>query len=295
MDRNTNFLSELEAEFEAEFDSEQEPNNEYETDSEQDNEYELENEADDEYELDNETDSEYEANPEQDNEFELDNEADNEFEASYEPEGRSYESRLQQLLTHRGDNELEFDQELNQVIHAMEQEFFFKGLKRLARKGLRAFKAIAGRTPLGQVISTATSLARGNIRNALRRAAGLALRVGSGFVPGGALLGSSAARALNLEVATSQESPAAKARGLVQLAQRSYQNLAQRLDPKMMNPRNANSLAKAAMRQALTGLRQQSPLANGHSAGRRPGVVVHVSPAAWDRIRNGGSLIIKVR
>lgn len=281
MDRNTNFLSELEAELESEFDSEQGTENEYNTDSE------LDNELDNEYEF--ESDNEFEL--EYDNEYEFESESDNEFELEYDGgNGRSYESRIYRLLSRSGDNELEFDQELNQVIYEMEQEFFFKGLKKLAKKGLQKFKSIAGRTPLGQVINTATSLARGNIRNALRKAAGLALRSGAGFIPGGALIAPMATRALNLETASDQEISAKKAKNLVQLAQQSYQNLAQQVDPRMANPGTANAMARLALKKAMAGISQ-----NGKNGHRKNGVVVHISSADWNKVKNGGNLIIKVK
>ena len=143
---------------------------------------------------------------------------------------------------------------------------------------------------MGKIISTASSLARGNIRDALRKAAGLALRYGAGFIPGGAMLGSTAARALNMEVGMNQETPAKKARHLVQLARKSYQSLAQQIDPMMADPRAANAMAKRALQKAITGMNQGSK-----SSQRGNHVVVQISQASLRKLNNGGSLIIKVR
>lgn len=294
MERTTNFLSELEAEMEAGFDTATQAGNNSETD----NEFELE--SDNEFESDNENDSEFELDSESDNEFENDSESDNEFESDNESGEdysgtRNYESRLSRLLSQGSDSELEFDQELNDVLHEMEQEFFFKGLKKWAKKGLKAFKSIAGKTPLGQMVSVASSLARGNIRDMLRRAASLALKHGAGFIPGASALSPFAARALNLEMEADQEASISKAKDLVKLAQHSYQNLASQIDPRMTNARTAKSMAQSAINKAFASVRQSNRYNRGNAYSHTNRVVVHVSANAWQKIKNGGSLVIKVK
>ena len=109
---NSDYLSEFEREFELEFESNA-LNNE--------NTYELEND----HEL------------EHDNEYEFEGDHESEGDHEFEFQGEStYESRLYEILNNNYESELEFENNLNEVLHEMEKDYFFGSLKKwVKRKG----------------------------------------------------------------------------------------------------------------------------------------------------------------
>ena len=150
-DYQPNYLSEFEREFELDSES-TEGVNEFETLTD---EFELEGDA----ETDNEYDSEggFELTNEADylSEFETDNELEptNEFEFENTPEGR-YEARLYEIFTNNYENEFEFENDFNAVMHEVERDYFWGSIKKWGKKLAPLAKMALGSIPgMGNLMS----------------------------------------------------------------------------------------------------------------------------------------------
>jgi hypothetical protein len=170
---STDYLSEFEKEFEAEIENTQSP-------GEQDPEMEFENEFEEEGE------SEFEL--EQDSENEMETDSENEMELEIES---SYETRLYEIFNNSYESELEFENNLNEVLHEMEKDFFFGSLKKWVKKkgGIKGLLAkYAKKLPISGAVNAISSAARGDFRGALKNIAsnGL-LKTGLSFIPGGGM------------------------------------------------------------------------------------------------------------
>jgi hypothetical protein len=223
------------SEFEQEWNSDQESyvqTDEFELDDEfeqgDSEEFESDNDAetDDEFE----TDDEIEANEEFESDDEFETDDNGEFEISTDLEvNPKYTSKLQAVLGGNHESELEFDQELNTVLHEMEKDYFWGGLKKKFNKFKKSgifstLKKIANKTPLGDAIKQYTALARGDIKGMLKGLAGQALTT---MVPGGA----AAKQLLNLELPVSSSDPRKNAQVINKVAKNAFSNLVQQLVP----------------------------------------------------------------
>ena len=244
---NTDYLSEFEQEFELEFESETYDN---ENDFELDNEFESEN--DNEFEF--ESDSEFES--ENDNEFEF--EAEN-----------SYESRLYEILNNNYESELEFENNLNEVLHEMEKDYFWGGLKKWVKKkgGVSGLLAkYAKKLPIVSAAKALSSVARGDLRGALKNVmSNDLLKTGLSFVPGG----SAAVKGLDMANKLLGDSetpnvPMAKVKQAVAVGKAAYDGLAKNL-ASAQTPQDIKDMGKKALQQAVQGVKSgaMNGLTNG--------------------------------
>ncbi len=253
MKNDTNdYLSEFEREFEMEF----EHDSEYELgDSESDSEFELgDSESDNEYELvDSESDSEYELeDAESDSEFELDSEND-------------LETRLYEVLNGDHESEYEFEQQLNELMHEAERDFFWKKafgkvgafankLKNnpLVRKGLSlALKAtpmgaVLSSLPIGDIVKAASQISRKGLRSGLTQ---LATNYAQNNLGG---IGNMLAGAEQGE--TSNGVSRGQVRDFLNIAEQAYENLADEINKvdRAKSPQQVQQILKNAPRVALS-------------------------------------------
>ena len=180
----------------------------------------------------------------------------------------------------RGDheNELEFEQQMNEVLHEMEKDYFWGSLKkkwnRFKKSGLFAtLKKLADQSPFGDALKQVTALARGDMKGMIKNLAGQALAAAG---PGGLV----AKKFLNLETDISGSDPRKNAQLVHETARKAYGNLAEEISklPASGNPGTVRVLAKSAFEKARN-FNQQS----------RNGRNVHVS------IRSNDILIVRVK
>jgi hypothetical protein len=112
--------------------------------------------------------------------------ADDYDEPGWDPE--RFAQRFYELSTQSFESETELDARVNEIINDMEREYLFGGLlKKLKSAGSSLLKkgaALAKNLPIGQAIKGVTQLARGNLKGMLGSLAKAALS--SGVIPGGA-------------------------------------------------------------------------------------------------------------
>ena len=247
---NNDYLSEFEQEFELEYESES-LNNESEN-----NEFEFEN---NEYELSNESNGELEYSSEFEN-----NESESE---NYEFENNSetnFESRFYELFTSNFESELEYENSFNEIMHEMEQEYFWgaikRGISKIGKIVAPFAKNLISSFPMGgkifDLLKTLTSDPRSFLRNAIKQFGPMALNA---IVPGsGAALGA----IMNREVANTNQARQA-ARDTVALAKQAYTNLASGMAqlPPTSNANafrnNLQTLAQNSFNQAKTTMRKK--------------------------------------
>jgi hypothetical protein len=234
---NPDYLSEFEQEFELEFESGTFDN---EDDFELDNAYDSENDNDFEFESDNEYDSE------NDNDFE--------FEAD------SYESRLYEILNNNYESELEFENNLNEVLHEMEKDYFWGGLKKWVKKrgGISGLLAkYAKKLPIASAAQALSSVARGDLRGALKNVmSNDLLKTGLSFVPGGA----AAVKGLDMANKLMGDSeapnvPMEKVKQAVAVGKAAYDGLAKGL-ANAQTPQDVKDLGKKAFQQAIQDMKK---------------------------------------
>lgn len=260
MRRNTDYLSEFEQEFELENDLlNNEDNYELENDNEYVNELELDNEG----------------------EFELN---DNELE--YQDEN-TYESRLYEILNNNYESELEFENNLNEVLHEMEKDYFWGSIKKWVKKkgGIKGLLAkYAKKMPIVSAANAISSAARGDFRGALKDIAGNGLlKTGLSMFPGGGV----AAKGLDManKFLGDSEAPAVpmeKIKQMVAVGKGAYDNLARQIvDAQSLQ--DIKDMGKKAWQQAVQGQRNSATEATkGRGSGQRTvvplpkGAAVHV-------------------
>ena len=243
MRRNSDYLSEFEQEFELESDTLNEDN------------YELENdqfELNDEFELENELDSEH------DSEFEFQDE-------------NSYESRLYEILNSNHESELEFENSLNEVLHEMEKDYFFKSIGKWVKKqgGVKGLLAKYGKNmPLVSAANALSAASRGDFRGALKSIAGNSLiKTGLSFIPGGSV----AAKGLDMANKFMRETdepavPMEKVKQIVAIGKDAYDNLARNLVD-AQSPEEVKSMGKKAWQQAIQNIRKVAGRGKGGGKG----------------------------
>jgi hypothetical protein len=231
---NPDYLSEFEQEFELEFESET---------------YDNEND----FELDNEYDSEY------DNEFESDSEYDSEHDNEFEFEADSYESRLYEILNNNYESELEFENNLNEVLHEMEKDYFWGAAKKWIKKrgGVGGLLAkYAKKLPIASAAKALSSVARGDLRGALKNVmSNDLLKTGLSFVPGGA----AAVKGLDIANKLMGDSeapnvPMEKVKQAVAVGKAAYDGLAKGI-VNAQTPQDIKDLGKKAIQQAIQGVK----------------------------------------
>lgn len=223
-DYQNNDQSEFEQEFE--FDDEStEISNEFEMDNNEfdsgNDEFEMEDDLDaeteysDEYEIEDESDYLSELEADYLSEFET----DNEFEST--PEGH-YERRLYEIFSNSYENEFEFENDFNQVMHEVQRDYFWKRIKRWGKKlapiAKMALKSVPGGGNLMDVMKQITRDPRGLLKTLVMKFGPQALNA---IVPGSGL-------ALGAVLGNSETDDAARqaARDTVALARESYSNFA---------------------------------------------------------------------
>lgn len=230
------YLSEFEREFEISDES-----NEFESEND-----EFESEGDGEYDSESEAENDFESEGDYLSEFE----SDSEYEFENTPEGQ-YEARLYEIFSNNYENEFEFENDLNQVMHELERDFFFKKwknkitsfanknpwVKKLANKALNAIPGGAG-----DMIRKGLKDPRGFLKTMAMK---YGPQIANMYVPGSgvalkAMMGSN----------EMEEGDYARqaARDTVALAQEAYTNFAQELN--QINLSRDASQAKSQLNQA---------------------------------------------
>ena len=236
-----NYLSEFEQEWNSEFETTDVHNDEFELEMDDD---EMESGIDEELETDDEFEMEA-----QDDSYEM------EFDGQDQENGNglsfNYEDRLYNVLSGNHETELEFEQDMNEVLHEMEKDYFWKGLKKKwnrFKKGkvFSALKKVADATPIGSTIKQYTALARGDIKGFARNLAGQAL---SAMGPGGGV----AKQLLNLEAPVADGNLRNSARYIHQATRKAYGNLVNQLASPTGQPARARDFGKMAVKQAMQG------------------------------------------
>lgn len=233
------YLSEFEREFEI---------------SDESNEFESEND-----EFESESDWESDSELEAENDFELDSEGDylSEFESDSEyefentPEGR-FEGRLYELFTNNYESDFEFENDFNEIMHEMERDYFWGGLKKLAKKGLSmGLKALPIDNKWKKMIG---GLAKGQLPSIASLIKTLGPKLAQ-FIPGVGPIASTAMGAMmNSEVSTQSQAKQA-AQDTVALAKQAYSNFANGLANKIVPSNNINQLRSQVQNVAQNAIR----------------------------------------
>lgn len=259
---SNDYLSEFESEFEAEVEDKQ-------MSDENDLQMELNDEFEDESEL----------------EFETDDDSEGEFEMEFQTDN-SYESRLYEVLNNNFESELEFENNLNEVLHEMEKDFFFGSLKKWVKKrgGVKGLLAkYAKKLPISGAVNAISAAARGDFRGALKNIAsnGL-LKTGISFLPGGGM----AVKGLDFaNKFANSEAPNVSMENVekaVAVGKSAYDNLARNL-VYAQTDQDGKNMGQKALQQAILKHRGSSKTSN-RSGGRKMripypvGSVVSVHP-----------------
>jgi len=209
-DFQNNYLSELEQEFDF--------NNE-----------DIVNETADEFELEDEMDA-YEMTDESelDSESEFDQEESENWLNEYGGSENEFEEKLYAALSGEHESNYEMEQAIDQVLHEMEQEYFWGAAKKLWKKHKGKLMGIAGKYLPKGTLQALGSLAGGDVRGLLKSdlfKKGLSFAANA-VAPG--VGGMVAGKILNNEAATdaNARTQASKA---VQMAKTAYQDMAQRI------------------------------------------------------------------
>lgn len=226
-----------------------------------------------------------------------DGEADDELDDELlEPDVRGFAERFHELSLRDGESELELELEVGTLLREMEREYFLKGLlkkvapgaKRLFKKGLAYAKKA---TPLGQVVSAATALSRGNLRGMLSSLASSAMSLASKHPAFAAVMPALSA----LGFKPGQPDSKAPWKNFAGLAKDAYGQLAKNLTATADEPTQAAEIAHRSFRTAVRGAAARTAgqlggsRANGSARGRGKGPVRVVT------LQRGDRLVIRVR
>jgi hypothetical protein len=273
----TKNVSEFEQEFEMDDEatdssSDQESDSEYsyevEDEFESDDEFESESESDDEFEQDDELEADDEF--EMDDEFETDEELETDY-ASWARDGnydrdREFETRLYRAIRSNADNELQTELELDNVLHEMEQDYFFGAAKRWLKNKAKKYGKFA--IPGYGALKAVSALGRLKIRNLLKNKL---LQTAAGFIPGA---GPIVSKAMGIAGGMMDTADAAKQKiqDVVQVGKDAYSNLAAAM-PDAQNEMEVIDASKAAIRKAIANQLQTKEQrgSSGGSAGTSPG------------------------
>jgi hypothetical protein len=222
----------------AEYERGDDPGNELENDEE----FELDNEleADDELEAEDEfeTDDEFES----DDELEQDDELETDYAAwsrsGYYDRDREFETRLYRAIRSNADNELATELELDNVLHEMEEDYFFGVAKKWLKKKAKRFGAGA--------LKAVSAVGRSKIRSLLKNKL---LQTAAGFIPGAGPLVSKAMSVAG-NVMSTADAAKQKIQDIVQVGKDAYQDLAAAV-PEAQDEFEVTTAAKDALRKAI--------------------------------------------
>jgi hypothetical protein len=247
-------------------------NRDYSGFSDLEQEFELEMEDDQDVREAESMDEEFEA-PEE----ELDDRSD---------ESSDYAERLYELSLREYESESEADSAVNEVLNEIEQDFFFKKLRKgwskfkkgalgkLVNKGL---KLAGGQIPGLQALKGITSLARGDLKGML----GSLVKAGvSSAIPGGGVA-LDALKTLGFKETEQPEDNRDAWENVVDVAREAYDHLASNMTERADDPLEATRLATDAFK---AGLRRQGGSARQGGRERRRRRI---------RLRRGDVLVIE--
>jgi hypothetical protein len=270
---NSNF-NEFEREFEGDF----------ETDilnSELEDDFELSDEvSSDDFEMENDEESDFLSEFEQDEEESLDFRNENGYNNNerYDNQDRAFENRFYELFTNNYESEMEFENGFNEIIHDMEQDYFWKGFKKLGSKALKfamplaqkALKNIPGGEKYAGLLQSLTSDPRSFLRNAIKTLGPTALNA---LAPGaGSVLGA----VMNSEVSVPSGKAKQAAKDTVALAKQAYSGFANnvaKLPPTNNAGQLKNNLANAAKSAVQTAVNHVKQRAKSRYDGRQKRVI----------------------
>jgi hypothetical protein len=249
-----NYLSEFEHEFELDSES-SDSYNEFETvndEFESEGDFETENEFDSEGDFESNDENNYLSEFENDNEYEVENEFEN------TPEGQ-FEARLYELFTNNYESDFEFENDFNEVMHEMERDYFWGGLRKLAKKGLSmGLKALPIDDKWKKMIG---GLAQGKLPDLRSLIKTLGPKLAQ-FIPGIGPIASTALGAMmNSETSTQNQAKQA-AQSTVALAKQTYTNFANGLVNNVAPSNNVNQVKNQIQNVA------QNAIKNAHNSVR---------------------------
>jgi hypothetical protein len=232
-----------------------------------------------EFELEMADDGELEAAGITEEEFE-DLPADGEVSEGHQlaSESGDYAERFYELSLREYESELEVDSAVNEILHEIEQEFFFKRLRsgwdRFKKKGIgklvnKAVSMAAGKIPAFQALTGITQLARGDLNGMI----GSLAKAGIGAaLPGGAVALDALKNVGFGESELGDDSRPAW-ESVVSIAREAYEHLANNLTERADDPLEASRLATDAFRTALQKHRADGGAQIQRSDTTRPGSV----------------------
>jgi hypothetical protein len=201
-----------------------------------------ENEFEDEFELDNEENELDNEENEFEDEFEINHMPSN-YDENFDPRDSEFEHRLYHALSSNADNELQTELEIDNILHEMEQDYFFGANSWLRKKAMKYGKyAIPGYAAM----KSASALGRLNIRNLLKNKL---LQTAANFIPGA---GPVISKAMGIagNIMDKVEMGKRKIEDTVKLAKDAYQNLANTI-PDAQSELELNRASKQAWQNAL--------------------------------------------
>jgi hypothetical protein len=252
-------------------------------------EFELELDSENAYAEDHESDDDElsEGEDSVDGEMDDDSELEMAFEGELiEPDVKGFGERLHELSLREFESPQELDREIGDILHEMEQEFFFGKIGKLVKSAGKSLikKGIAyakKRVPLVGVIDGVTALARGNLTGALKGFAKTAMGALSAHPAFAAVM--PALNALGFAPGGSPGTNKAAWGKFAQLGKDAYGQLAAGLTENADQPAEAARVAGRAYELALRGVK-----ANGQARtsgnGKRTRVI---------HLRPGERLVIK--
>lgn len=177
-----------------------------------------------------------------------------------EPDVRGYATRFNELALREFESPIELENEINQLLGEMEQDYFFGKIGKLASRAGRGLikRGIAyakSRIPIGSVIEGVTALARGNLKGALASAARAAM---------GGLSNHPAFAAIMPALGAIGFKPGGKGGSgswgkFAQLGKAAFQNLASELTETANQPAEAARVAGRAYEIALNQVKRGGP------------------------------------
>ena len=264
---SNDYLSEFEKEFDMEFETDT-MESAYGSDSENDllnsefeNDFEFEEdtESSDNFEMENDEESDYLS------EFEEDDFGINNNYGRSISRDREFENRFYELFTNNYESEMEFENDFNEILHEMEKNYFWGGLKKLGSKAFKfamplaqkALKNIPGGEKYAGLLQSLTTNPRNFLRNAIKTVGPMALNA---VAPGaGSVLGA----VMNSEVNVPQNKAKQAAQDTVAVGKKIFTDFANNIAkiPPTGNLQEAknslSSAAKAALQGAVSQMKQR--------------------------------------
>jgi hypothetical protein len=209
------------------------------------------------------------SNLEQEMEFLFEAEEDNGIETAQETDDEflnennyaSYGERFYEIASRDSEMSYEFESDMGEVLDDMEREYFWGGLKKLARKGFN------------KLSKKAMQMAGGNLKGLLKNAAKMGL---NSVLPGSG----AALSALGMEVSAEREAWD----GFAHFSREAYENLAEEVGKtELLDPQNLGALTNVATKAFNSAFSKRKSAAN--SGGGR----IHRISAS-----KGDTIVIKV-